>query len=148
MDPTVAACEVILNTIRSSGLNLSIQESPFSLYISIKKSFLKVKEEPIQKEKVCPIPMQNFGNGFAMKNLLSMPSNLVKNPIEFPMSPLSLSTKPNQEPSVTPDSNSQGYQPPPDFTSIQDMDSSPSSKFRNCPLCPHPYPSTRKLCLP
>ena len=37
------SCEFILKNIRSSSLNYAVQETPFSLYLTIRKSFVKNK---------------------------------------------------------------------------------------------------------
>ena len=41
------SCDVILNSVRASFLNFSSSETPYSLYISIRKSWAKTKGFPI-----------------------------------------------------------------------------------------------------
>ena len=43
MDP-VAVSELLLNNVRTSGLNFQIQESPFSMKISLRKTFIKDRQ--------------------------------------------------------------------------------------------------------
>ena len=51
-----ATCNFLLKSIRSSGLNFSFQETPFSMYVTIRKSFIQSKstkssspdEKPVQ----------------------------------------------------------------------------------------------------
>ena len=117
MDPmAAAACETILNTIRLSGLNWSIQESPFSLSISIRKTFVKVHEKSVYPSKpnqeAFPIPShQTPRKTFLKKSLfenkkfpqyishedpMCMPSS---SPIKYPTEYLSsLSTSHNMCP--------------------------------------------------
>ena len=115
MDPiAAAACETFLNTIRLSGLNWSIQESPFSLSISIRKTFVKVNEKSVCPSKpnleAFPIPSHQtprktfpkntlFENKkyFSHKNPICMPSSPIKYPTEYPSS---LSTSQNMCPKV------------------------------------------------
>ena len=128
MDPAAAACEIILHTIRTSGLNWSIQESPFSLQISIRKSFVKLNENPtgssktevkdLANSKVSPISRK------FPQNISKKCSSQIKNPTQYPMSlsptkcPMSYPTNhqfPNQlnlqQPSAIPTSNSQRMTP-------------------------------------
>ena len=42
-----ATCEILLSTIRASNLNFSSQETPFSVLLSIRKSFIKAKNVEI-----------------------------------------------------------------------------------------------------
>ena len=109
MDQTVAAtCETILNTIRSSGLNWNIQESPFSLSISIRKSFVKVIEKPACSPKpnpeISPISShQNSRKTFPKKPFYESPQYIsqinplndctASSPTKYPtQNPMSLST--------------------------------------------------------
>jgi exonuclease VII small subunit len=44
---TEESCQVIINSVRSSCLNFSFQETPYSMYITVRKSFLQFfKSEP------------------------------------------------------------------------------------------------------
>ena len=118
MDPiAAAACETFLNTIRLSGLNWSIQESPFSLSISIRKTFVKVNEKSVCPSKpnleAFPIPSPQtplkafpkrtlFENKkspqyISQKNPMSMLSSPIKYPTEYPSS---LSTSQNMCPKL------------------------------------------------
>ena len=53
MDPN-QTCEVILNNIRRSNLNFSIIESPFTLTVTIKKSFIKNKDGKLRASGLDP----------------------------------------------------------------------------------------------
>ena len=48
---TIDSCQVIINSIRSSCLNFSFQETPYSMYITVRKSFLQF---PKSEAKVSP----------------------------------------------------------------------------------------------
>ena len=47
------SCNLVISSVRDSSLNFSIQETPFSLYLTIRKSFIKSKEA---------YPYQNVSN--------------------------------------------------------------------------------------
>lgn len=62
-----STCEELLSLVKKSGLNFSIQESPFSVAISIRKSFIKMKTSP---------PAACLGNVRDCRNLVDENSNL------------------------------------------------------------------------
>ena len=39
-------CEAIINCVRDSSLNFSLQETPYSMYITLRKSFVKSRKAP------------------------------------------------------------------------------------------------------
>ena len=43
-------CSILMETIRNSNLNFSLQEAPFSIYVTIRKSFSTVKNLSIQDQ--------------------------------------------------------------------------------------------------
>ena len=51
-----SSCNLILHNVRSSGLNFSAQETPFSLYLTIRKSQIISKSEP-QHQNPTPAPV-------------------------------------------------------------------------------------------
>ena len=44
------SCEFIINNVRMSGLNFSLQETPFSVYFTIRKSLSKVSKFPFHMD--------------------------------------------------------------------------------------------------
>ena len=50
------SCELIVKSVRNSCLNFSIQETPYSLYLTIRKSFSNVSQEPILIQPPVEIP--------------------------------------------------------------------------------------------
>ena len=44
------SCDVVLSSVRESSLNFSVQETPFSLYITVRKSFSKQKDPYVKQE--------------------------------------------------------------------------------------------------
>ena len=40
-DPLLSSCQSILNQVRKTNLNFSLQETPFSIYLTVRKSFVK-----------------------------------------------------------------------------------------------------------
>ena len=44
-------CLLILNTIRASNLNYAVQETPYSIFLTLRKSFTKTKNLPIPESQ-------------------------------------------------------------------------------------------------
>ena len=44
------SCDKIIGAVRSSGLNFSYQETPFSMYFTIRKSIVKIKNSQEEHE--------------------------------------------------------------------------------------------------
>ena len=47
-----SSCDFILKEVRSSSLNYSVQETPFSLYLTIRKSLVKTKSKVKDPENI------------------------------------------------------------------------------------------------
>ena len=45
------SCLLILNTIRASNLNYAVQETPYSIFLTLRKSFTKTKNIPITESQ-------------------------------------------------------------------------------------------------
>ena len=52
-------CDQVLNFVKNSNLNYSINESPFSVTISIKKTFIKDKSGCVRGPKIGENPRYN-----------------------------------------------------------------------------------------
>ena len=46
IDPLISSCQLILNQVRKSNLHFSVQETPFSIYMTVRKSFVKTRSVP------------------------------------------------------------------------------------------------------
>ena len=55
MDP-IQTCNLLLSYVKNSNLNFSLNESPFSVSISLKKSFIKDKNGTLRVSKIGGIP--------------------------------------------------------------------------------------------
>ena len=44
------SCDIVLRSFRESSLNFSMQETPFSIYISVRKSFFKHKDPYVKQD--------------------------------------------------------------------------------------------------
>ena len=163
MDPE-AACEIILKTIRTSGLNWSIQESPFSLQISIRKSFVKLKEHSTAgssktEVKVSPISRklsQNICSSSHIKNPMSSSPSKCPMAMSYPTNHECPNQLNLQQPSAIHTSSSQRMTPlfncqtSPAYTNMQNMGSTTMPSSFLIPTLPSlvtlpPAPSLKNL---
>ena len=52
------SCDLVIESVRASSLNYNLQETPYSIYLSIRKSSLK-RIPTVDPEKVPQIPSPN-----------------------------------------------------------------------------------------
>ena len=67
MDP-IQTCDLLLTYVKNSNLNFSLKESPFSVFLSIKKTFVKDRNGSVRFSKIC---QQSDENKFASEQKIS-----------------------------------------------------------------------------
>ena len=65
------SCDKVLTSVRDSSLNFSLQETPFSIYITIRKSFLRCRSDSLDKNPSNYKEEQTSGKSQELEDLIT-----------------------------------------------------------------------------
>jgi exonuclease VII small subunit len=65
------SCDNVLTSVRDSSLNFSLQETPFSIYITIRKSFLRCRSDSLDKNPSNYKEEQTSGKSQELEDLIT-----------------------------------------------------------------------------
>ena len=65
------SCDKVLTSVRDSSLNFSLQETPFSIYITIRKSFLRCRSDSLDKKPSKYKEEQTSGKSQELEDLIT-----------------------------------------------------------------------------